>query len=101
MIKYTDEVQSAVSTGGMVIPRGHRFWVEYEIDKAEEAGEILPHDYLTPEQQLEQDKAEARAYLLKTDFMTLREAEGGEPMPADVKAQRAEYRILLDGSLNL
>lgn len=72
-----------------------------EITKAEFDAQLEINNAPTPEQQLEQDKAEARAYLIKTDFMTLREAEGGEPMPADVKAQRAEYRVLLDGSLNL
>ena len=105
MIKYTDESKDLVTKDNMTIPRGHRFWREMEIDKAEEVGEILPHDYKTPEQiqqELEaKEKVDAREYLLSTDFMTIREMEGGEPMPDYVKTKRAECRIILDGSLGI
>ena len=35
---------------------------------------------------------EARQYLAETDWMVLREADGGEPMPAEIKQLRAEAR---------
>ena len=34
----------------------------------------------------------ARAYLASTDWMSVREAEGGTAMPSDVKTKRAEER---------
>tara|TARA_R100000231_G_scaffold111410_1_gene82601 strand:+ start:69 stop:437 length:369 start_codon:yes stop_codon:yes gene_type:complete len=34
----------------------------------------------------------ARAYLASTDWMSVREAEGGKAMPSDVKTKRAEER---------
>ena len=34
----------------------------------------------------------ARAYLASTDWMAVREAEGGKAMPSDVKTKRAEER---------
>ena len=42
-MKYTDESKDAVQHKSMYIPRGHRLWVELEIDKAEESGEIDPY----------------------------------------------------------
>tara|TARA_R110000851_G_scaffold323215_1_gene489704 strand:- start:1880 stop:2152 length:273 start_codon:yes stop_codon:yes gene_type:complete len=39
-MEYKDESKNTVQHEGVCIPRGHRFWVEFEIDKAEEAGEI-------------------------------------------------------------
>ena len=35
---------------------------------------------------------EARAYLASTDWMSVREAEGGTAMPSDVKTKRAAER---------
>ena len=39
---------------------------------------------------------EARAYLNSTDYQRLRELDGGEPMSAEVKAKRIEYRALIN-----
>ena len=36
---------------------------------------------------------EAEAELASKDYMTIRESEGGAPMPDDVKARRATLRI--------
>lgn len=36
--------------------------------------------------------AEALAYLADTDWMVLREADGGQAMPAEIKAERAAAR---------
>lgn len=40
--------------------------------------------------------AEAKSYLSSTDYMAIREFEGGEPMPLDVKTQRANKRALIN-----
>jgi|9_EtaG_2_1085328.scaffolds.fasta_scaffold41281_2 hypothetical protein len=41
-MKYTDETKNTVQVGNRSVPRGHRLWIEFEIDKAEEAGTIEP-----------------------------------------------------------
>lgn len=53
VFKYTDETNSSVtvvsgSGQGQYIPRSHRFWRELGVKEAEEAGEILAHDYVEP-----------------------------------------------------
>ena len=39
---------------------------------------------------------EAKKYLSETDYMLLRELDGGEPMPEEVKTQRAAKRALIN-----
>lgn len=43
-------------------------------------------------------RSEAKAYLTATDYIAARMAEGGEPMPQDVKEKRAKAREVLNGS---
>lgn len=49
-MKYTDQYKQAVicihpNTGKKwIVPRNHRFWVEFGIDKAEANNEIEPAD---------------------------------------------------------
>lgn len=45
-------------------------------------------------EEIEQDKInrEALAYLAETDWTVIRQMDSGEPMPAEVKAKRAEAR---------
>ena len=40
--------------------------------------------------------AEAKQYLSETDYTVIRDMEGGEPMPSDVKTQRAAKRALIN-----
>ena len=39
---------------------------------------------------------EAKKYLSETDYMVIRDMEGGEPMPQEVKTQRAAKRALIN-----
>lgn len=39
---------------------------------------------------------EAKKYLAETDYMLLRELDGGEPMPIEVKNERASKRVLIN-----
>lgn len=39
---------------------------------------------------------EAKKYLAETDYMVIRDMEGGEPMPQEVKNQRAAKRALIN-----
>ena len=39
---------------------------------------------------------EAKKYLSETDYMVIRDMEGGEPMPQEVKTQRAAKRLLIN-----
>lgn len=41
-MKYTDETKDVVTVDTSFIPRGHRLWIELEIDKAEQRGDIEP-----------------------------------------------------------
>lgn len=43
-------------------------------------------------------RSEAKAYLLATDYIAARMAEGGEPMSIDVKEKRCKARKVLNGS---
>lgn len=56
----------------------------------EEAEEIRAANQPQPD-----PKAEAHAYLNSTDWMVVRFAEVGTPIPEEVKAKRAECRALL------
>ena len=40
----------------------------------------------------------AKNYLRDTDYLTIREYEGGEPMPAEIKTRRAEERAKINQS---
>lgn len=40
----------------------------------------------------------AKNYLHDTDYMAIREYEGGEPMPAEVKARRSQERAKINQS---
>lgn len=40
---------------------------------------------------------EKKLYLKRTDYQSIRESEGGEPMPQEVKAARAQARIEING----
>lgn len=44
-----------------------------------------------------QAKREALDYLEATDWMIVRQAETGTPVPAEVLQQRADARLILDG----
>jgi hypothetical protein len=44
-----------------------------------------------------QAKREARDYLEATDWMIVRQAETGTPVPVEVLQQRADARLLLEG----
>lgn len=48
----------------------------------------------TTARRLERQQA-ARAYLAETDWMVIREAETGKPMPDDVRQRRAAARQIL------
>lgn len=51
---------------------------------------------ILPEAQAaEAREAQARAYLSATDWMVLRAAETGTPVPEDIRAARAEARACL------
>jgi 2,4-dienoyl-CoA reductase-like NADH-dependent reductase (Old Yellow Enzyme family) len=41
--------------------------------------------------------AEARAYLADTDWMVIRAAESGKPVPDDVIAARVAARVVISG----
>lgn len=58
------------------------------------ANEVAAHinPQPTPEQMQEQINAEARAYLAETDWYVIRLQETGEPVPADVLADRSAAR---------
>ena len=43
-------------------------------------------------------RAEARAYLSDTDWLVVRQAETGTPIPDDIRQNRAEARSLLSTS---
>jgi hypothetical protein len=49
----------------------------------------------TPEQLVEQSKAEAKAYLSSTDWYVTRMSETGVAIPADILEARAKARELL------
>jgi hypothetical protein len=34
--------------------------------------------------------------LSEKDYMTIREQEGGEPMPDDIKVERAQFRLMIN-----
>lgn len=61
-------------------------------------GNILPAEYTVEvvdiSAQVEQERInkEALEYLVSTDWMALRAADGGKPMPEEVKQARAEAR---------
>jgi len=44
--------------------------------------------------------AEARRYLADTDWMVIRAAETGKPVPEEVSAARAQARTQLQGGLS-
>ena len=46
----------------------------------------------TPEQEQERINTEARAYLAETDWYVIRLQETGEPVPAEILAERAAAR---------
>lgn len=64
--------------------------------------EVIPAEYtieitdVTAQVEAHTQIAEAKAYLASTDYMAIREFEGGEPMPLDVKAERAAKRLLIN-----
>jgi len=70
--QYTDIVQEYLDAGGVV---------ESQSTDAELA-----------KQEQERLNSEARAYLSETDWMLIRELDGGVAMPLDVKQKRAEAR---------
>ncbi|MBB4207102.1 hypothetical protein [Roseinatronobacter bogoriensis] len=43
-------------------------------------------------------RAEARTYLSETDWLVVRQAETGTPIPGVIRQNRAEARILLNAS---
>ena len=43
-------------------------------------------------------RAQARAYLSDTDWLVVRQAETGTPIPDDIRQNRAEARSLLSAS---
>lgn len=45
-MKYTNKEKNCVQVDNTTIPRNHRLWYEYEIDKAEEADMI--EEYVEP-----------------------------------------------------
>jgi ribosome-binding protein aMBF1 (putative translation factor) len=47
---------------------------------------------ITEEVEQQKINQEALAYLAETDWMVIRQMDSGEPMPAEVKAKRAEAR---------
>ena len=60
--KYTDETHTSVSVTGEyngTVPLGHRFWKEWGIEDAVEAGEVLAHDFKTTEQLISENESAA------------------------------------------
>ena len=45
---------------------------------------------------LHEEILKAESFLNSTDYMTIREMEGGEPMPEEVKQKRAEARVIIN-----
>ena len=45
---------------------------------------------------LHEEILKAENFLNSTDYMTIREMEGGEPMPEEVKQKRAEARVKIN-----
>jgi hypothetical protein len=45
---------------------------------------------------LHEEILKAESFLNSTDYMTIREMEGGEPMPEEVKQKRAEARAIIN-----
>ena len=43
-------------------------------------------------------RPDAMAYLASTDWLVVRQAETGKPVPQDARDRRAEARAILDGS---
>lgn len=64
--------------------------------------EVIPAEYtieitdVTAETEALNQIAEAKAYLASKDYMTIREMQGGEPMPAEIKAECARLRTLIN-----
>ena len=64
--------------------------------------EYVPAEYevviedITATTEAHSQLAEAKAYLASTDYMAIREFEGGEPMPEAVKLERAAKRLLIN-----
>ena len=54
---------------------------------------------ITAEIEQEKEQAEARRYLNETDWMLIRELEGGKKVPSKVKDSRAEARLKLSKDL--
>ncbi|TNF60715.1 MAG: hypothetical protein EP307_08110 [Rhodobacteraceae bacterium] len=47
---------------------------------------------------LARQRAEARGLLARTDWMVIRAAETGRPVPEDMRKARAAARLVLDGA---
>lgn len=75
-------------------------------DLGEEVTEyFFPAEYtieiedITAQVELEAEQGEARRYLNETDWMIIRELEGGKKVPSKVKDSRAEARLKLSKDL--
>ena len=60
---------------------------------------FLQAEYEQQKQQLA-ELAKAKAYLSGTDWMVVREAEGGAALPDAIRANREQCRSLLDGTFS-
>ena len=108
--KYTDESNTTVSVSGDnngsvpapyvddegVLVNYHRFWDEWGIAEAEANGEIIAHDFKTPEtlfaEELVMSLQSAQDYLKQTDWMVIRQFETGIAIPSDISVKRDEAR---------
>ena len=101
------EIQSVLVTPEVRDPETEAFYEDQGVITQEYApavyrDEVIPAEYtieitdVTAEVEAHTQIAEAKAYLASTDYMAIREFEGGEPMPIDVKAERAAKRLLIN-----
>jgi hypothetical protein len=64
-MKYTNKEKNCVQVDNTSIPRNHRLWYEYEIDKAEEAGTI--EEFIEPKQSYQELRQ--AAYKAESDHL--------------------------------